>query len=112
MKVIQRAVIEACHGGVLFATMAVCLASGAREWLVSLQTVNGMTPSQQLTNAVKQASAGDTIRFEAGTYQLDGSSFTATDRDLAGNLRLRDGRLDPGCFQCWLIAKGTCVLFR
>jgi hypothetical protein len=42
----------------------------------------------------------------------DASLFTATDRDLAGNLRLRDGRLDPGCFQCWLIATGTCVLFR
>ena len=50
----------------------------AAEWPVSLSTVNGMTPSQQLTNAVTQASAGDTIRFEAGTYQLDGASFTAT----------------------------------
>ena len=54
------------------------LAVSAREWPVSLQTVNGMTSSQQLTNAVTQASAGDTIRFEAGTYQLDGASFTAT----------------------------------
>ena len=69
MKVTQRAVIEACHGGVLFAAMAVCLAAVGAEWPISLGTVNGMTPSQQLTNAVVQASAGDTIRFEAGTYQ-------------------------------------------
>ncbi len=75
MKVTQRAVIEACHGGVLFAAMAVCLAAVGAEWPISLSTVNGMTPSQQLTNAVTQASAGDTIRFEAGTYQLDGASF-------------------------------------
>ena len=78
MKVTQRAVIEACHGGVLFAAMAVCLAAVGAEWPISLGTVNGMTPSQQLTNAVVQASAGDTIRFEAGIYQLDGASFTGT----------------------------------
>ena len=55
-----------------------CSAATAAEWPISLGTVNGMTPSQQLTNAVTRASAGDTIRFEAGTYQLDGASFTAT----------------------------------
>jgi len=42
----------------------------------------------------------------------DASMFTAADTDFAGNLRLRDGKLDPGCFQCWLIAKGTCVILR
>ena len=52
-----------------------CFADAATEWPVRLATVNGMTPSQQLTNAVAQAADGDTIRFEAGTYQLDGESF-------------------------------------
>ena len=42
----------------------------------------------------------------------DASVFAASDTDLVGNPRLRDGRLDPGCFQCWLIATGTCVIFR
>lgn len=51
-------------------------AATAAEWPVSLSTVNGMTPSQQLTNAVTRAAENDTIRFEAGTYQLDGESFT------------------------------------
>ncbi len=50
-------------------------ADAATEWPISRGTVNGMTPSQQLTNAVAQAADGDTIRFEAGTYQLDGASF-------------------------------------
>ena len=42
----------------------------------------------------------------------DASLFTATDQDLAGNLRLRDGRLDPGCFQCWLNILGTYLIMR
>ncbi len=55
-----------------------CVFGDAKEWLVSLEDVDGMTPSQQLTNAVTQASSGDTIRFEAGTYRLDGESFMLT----------------------------------
>ena len=35
MKVTQRAVIEACHGGVLFATMAVCLTAALGIWAFS-----------------------------------------------------------------------------
>ena len=54
----------------------------AAEWPISLGTVNGMTPSQQLTNAVTRAASGDTIRFEAGTYQLDGASFTGVLTDV------------------------------
>ena len=42
----------------------------------------------------------------------DASMFAATDTDLANNLRLRDGRLDPGCFQCWLNILGTYLIMR
>ena len=34
-------------------------------------------------------------------------------KDLAGNARLRDGKVDMGCYQCWLDpAVGTLLLFR
>ena len=42
----------------------------------------------------------------------DASMFSATDLDYAGNLRLREGRLDPGCFECWLNITGTRIIFR
>ena len=42
----------------------------------------------------------------------DARMFTATDLDYAGNLRLREGRLDPGCFECWLNITGTRIIFR
>ena len=42
----------------------------------------------------------------------DASMFAATDLDYAGNLRLRDGRLDPGCFECWLNIKGTLLVVK
>ena len=32
--------------------------------------------------------------------------FSAGDMDLAGHLRLRDGKLDLGCYECWLNPKG------
>lgn len=42
----------------------------------------------------------------------DPAGFSAADVDYAGNLRLRDGRVDPGCFECWLNRTGTMLLFR
>ena len=42
----------------------------------------------------------------------DASMFTASDLDYAGNLRLRDGLLDAGCFQCWLNPPGMMMIFR
>ena len=42
----------------------------------------------------------------------DASVFTASDMDFAGNLRLRNGKLDPGCFQCWLNILGTYLIMR
>jgi hypothetical protein len=32
--------------------------------------------------------------------------FTAEDLDLAGRPRVRDGKVDVGCYECWLIPKG------
>lgn len=42
----------------------------------------------------------------------DATCFTATSTDLAGNPRLREGRLDLGCFQCWTQPMGFLLLFR
>ena len=58
-----------------------CLASfavSAATWTIYPTDQDGMTPSQQLTNAVTRASSGDTILFKPGTYQLDGESFMET----------------------------------
>ena len=42
----------------------------------------------------------------------DPLDFTASDFDLAGKLRLRDGKIDPGCYQCWLNPEGLIIIFR
>lgn len=59
-----------------------------------------MTGPQQLTNAFTQLTSGDTVLVKPGTY------------DLAGKDRLRDGKLDLGCYQCWLDPIGMCLFFR
>ena len=40
----------------------------------------------------------------------DASIWTAGDVDLAGKLRLKDGKVDPGCYQCWLREPGTTMI--
>lgn len=42
----------------------------------------------------------------------DASIWTAGDVDLAGKLRLKDGRVDPGCYQCWLREPGMTIFVR
>ena len=42
----------------------------------------------------------------------DASIWTAEDVDLAGKLRLKDGLVDPGCYQCWLNPAGLIMIFR
>ncbi len=42
----------------------------------------------------------------------DPLDFTASDLDLAGKLRLKDGNIDPGCYQCWLNPEGLIIIFR
>lgn len=42
----------------------------------------------------------------------DPLDFTASDLDLAGKLRLRDGKIDPGCYQCWLNPAGFMLIVR
>lgn len=42
----------------------------------------------------------------------DPSMWTAESVDLAGNLRLRDGKVDIGCYQCWLRAPGFILVVR
>ncbi len=54
------------------------LAAGAGTWTIQPEDVDGMTPSQQLTNAVKRAANDDTVLFKTGTYQLDDESFMFT----------------------------------
>ena len=39
----------------------------------------------------------------------DPLDFAADDIDLAGRLRVRDGKIDVGCYQCWLWAPGLII---
>jgi hypothetical protein len=41
---------------------------------------------------------------------LDWMTEDAT--DLAGNPRVREGKVDIGCYQCWLKLKGTHMIVR
>ena len=42
----------------------------------------------------------------------DPLDFTDSDLDLAGRLRLREGKIDPGCYQCWLNPAGFVLVVR
>lgn len=42
----------------------------------------------------------------------DPLDFTGSDLDLAGHLRLKDGHIDPGCYQCWLRPLGFMLMVR
>lgn len=42
----------------------------------------------------------------------DASIWTDEDIDLAGKLRLRDGKADIGCYQCWLNPAGFMLIVR
>ena len=42
----------------------------------------------------------------------DTLGFTDSDLDLAGKLRLRDGKIDIGCYQCWLSPPGFMMIVR
>ena len=44
--------------------------------------------------------------------KVDPLDFTASDLDLAGKLRLKDGNIDPGCYQCWLNPAGFMMIVR
>ena len=38
--------------------------------------------------------------------------YTAEDTDLAGRLRLRDGLIDIGCYQCWIDPPGMMMIVK
>ncbi|MBO6120559.1 MAG: right-handed parallel beta-helix repeat-containing protein [Kiritimatiellae bacterium] len=42
----------------------------------------------------------------------DASIWTAEDVDLVGKLRLKDGKVDPGCYQCWINPPGMAIFVR
>lgn len=42
----------------------------------------------------------------------DASIWTAEDVDLVGKLRLKDGKVDPGCYQCWINPPGMVIVVR
>ena len=42
----------------------------------------------------------------------DPLGFSASDRDLAGRFRLKDGKVDPGCYQCWINPPGMAIIVR
>lgn len=44
--------------------------------------------------------------------QGDPLDFTDADLDLAGRSRIREGKVDPGCYQCWLNPPGLMMIVR
>jgi hypothetical protein len=42
----------------------------------------------------------------------DPLDFSASDLDLAGKARLKDGKIDIGCYQCWLNPPGMVIFVR
>ena len=75
-----------------------------------------IAPNALLVAGTRAAALGVhkySLRAESPAIGMgDASMFTAADLDYAGKLRLRDGRLDPGCFECWLNVLGTTVIIR
>ena len=63
--------------GLVMGLLTSLASMAVQTWTIQNAVVDGMTPSQQLTNAVTQAANGDTILFKesAEKYQLDGASF-------------------------------------
>lgn len=49
---------------------ALAFCASATEWHVYSDETDGMTGTQQLTNAFKRAQNGDTITIHAGTYNM------------------------------------------
>ena len=72
------------HAVVFVLSSLAALAAVAGTWTIYPFDSEGMTPSQQLTNAVMRAADGDTVLFKAGTYQLDDESFMLTVTGNAG----------------------------
>ena len=54
------------HKTVFLLPCLVSLAVSAATWTISPTDQDGMTPSQQLTNAVTRAADGDTVQFRPG----------------------------------------------
>lgn len=63
--------------------------------------------------AKEKGVADYTLRYGSPARGLgDASIWGETAKDLAGNLRKRDGKVDPGCYECWLDPLGMTLLFR
>lgn len=73
----------------LFATL-VC--SATTEWHVYSDTRDGLSGTQQLTNAFKRAQSGDTITIHEGTYNVPTEEMTYRyETDANGTLHATDG---------------------
>ena len=66
----------------------------------------GMCPPAALA-AEGALTAGSPLRGKGADV-----GFTAEDLDLAGRPRLRDGKLDLGCYECWLNPGGMFMSVR
>lgn len=79
-------------GTTTLAAAALTFCASAREWHVYSAETDGMSGTQQLTNAFKRAQSGDTITIHAGTYNVPTEEMTfryETDRD--GTLHATEG---------------------
>ena len=63
--------------------------------------------------AKEKGVADYTLRYGSPARGLgDASIWGETATDLAGNLRKRNGKVDPGCYECWIDPVGMTLLIR
>ena len=63
--------------------------------------------------AEEKGVADYTLRYGSPARGLgEASIWSETATDLAGNLRKRDGKVDPGCYECWIDPTGMMLIIR
>ena len=63
--------------------------------------------------AAEKGVADYTLRYGSPARGLgDASIWDETATDLAGNLRKRNGKVDPGCYECWIEPVGMLIFLR
>lgn len=102
-------VVDHCAFGVPVSCVGTWTDNGGNSVIPSAQVRFVGTAAERLGAPAYSLRYGSSARGKA-----DPSVFAnwSDPRDLAGADRLRDGLLDLGCYQCWLISDGTMMIFR
>ena len=87
--------------------------NGVNSWQDLGGNVFGVDPKFAADRAVKLGVDHYALRCGSPARgKGDVAAIVGVDTDLAGRDRLRDGKLDLGCYQCWLDPVGMCLFFR